>query len=136
MLYLFNVVTGKGEIADPEGSEFSSLEDARAEAKQIARELAAEELRQGRAVSADWRIVVTDEFGTVQATVALGSIVLKPRLRIAYPQPAAEEASASSDSATYLDHYHRAQTLHQEMRAIAANITATFNEVRSRLAQL
>ena len=51
MLYLFNVVTGKGQIADPEGSEFSCLDDARAEARQIARELAADELRQGRAVS-------------------------------------------------------------------------------------
>ena len=57
MRYLFNVVMGKGEIADPEGSEFSCFDDARAEAKQIARDLIAEELRQGRAVEADWRLM-------------------------------------------------------------------------------
>ena len=136
MLYLFNVVTGKGQIADPEGSEFSCLNDARAEARQIARELAADELRQGRAVSGDWRIDVTDEFGTVHARVGFGSIVLQTRLRVVYPKSAAEEAPATSDNATFLDRHHRAQALHQEMRAITASITATFNEVRARLAQL
>ena len=137
MLYRFNVVMGKGEIADPDGSEFSCLDDARTEAKQIARDLAAEELRRGRAVSADWRVNVTDEFGTVHAIVAFGSIVLRTRLQLVYPKLAAGEAPATSGDPASLDHYRgRAQALHQEMRAIAANITLTFEEVRARLAQL
>src|SRR5690348_15372522 len=115
MLYLFNVVMGKGEIADPEGSEFACLEAARAEAKQIARDLAAEELQQGRPVEADWRIDVTDQFGRVQAVVRFQSIVLKPRLRLVSPKPVAEHAQPTSDDAAVLD---RAQALRQEMHAI------------------
>ena len=133
MLYLFNVVMGKGEIADPEGSEFACLEAARAEAKQIARDLAAEELQQGRPVEADWRIDVTDQFGRVQAVVRFQSIVLKPRLRLVSPKPVAEHAQATSDDAAVLD---RAQALRQEMHAITAKITATFEEMRAQLAQL
>jgi hypothetical protein len=133
MLYLFNVVMGKGEIADPEGSEFACLEAARAEAKQIARDLAAEELQQGRPVEADWRIDVTDQFGRVQAVVRFQSIVLKPRLRLVSPKPVAEHAQATSDDAAVLD---RAQAVRQEMHAITANITATFEEMRAQLAQL
>src|SRR5262247_3149384 len=76
MLYLFNVVMGKGEIEDPEGSEFSCLDDARAEARQVARDLAAEELRQGRPVEADWRIDITDQFGSVQSAGLL--LALRP----------------------------------------------------------
>jgi len=133
MLYLFNVVMGKGEIADPEGSEFACLEAARAEAKQIARDLAAEELQQGRPVEADWRIDVTDQFGRVQAVVRFQSIVLKPRLRLVSPKPVAEHAQAMSDDAAVLD---RAQALRQEMHAITAKITATFEEMRAQLAQL
>jgi hypothetical protein len=133
MLYLFNVVMGKGEIADPEGSEFACLDAARAEAKQIARDLAAEELQQGRPVEADWRIDVTDQFGRVQAVVRFQSIVLKPRLRLVSPKPVAEHAQAMSDDAAVLD---RAQALRQEMHAITAKITATFEEMRAQLAQL
>jgi hypothetical protein len=133
MLYLFNVVMGKGEIADPEGSEFACLDAARAEAKQIARDLAAEELQQGRPVEADWRIDVTDQFGRVQAVVRFQSIVLKPRLRVVSPKPVAEHAQPTSDDAAVLD---RAQALRQEMHAITAKITATFEEMRAQLAQL
>jgi hypothetical protein len=133
MLYLFNVVMGKGEIADPEGSEFSCLDEARAEAKQIARDLAAEELQQGRPVEADWRIDVTDQFGRVQAVVRFQSILLKPRLRVVSSKPAAEHAQSISDNAAFLD---RAQALRQEMHTITANITATFEEMRAQLAQL
>jgi hypothetical protein len=136
MLYLFNVVMGKGEIEDPEGSEFSSLDDARAEAKQIARDLAAEELRQGRPVEADWRVDVTDQFGSVQAVVMFQSILLKPRLRLVYPKQAAAEATATSGDMAFTDQYHRVQALRHEMRAITGNIRATYQEIRAQLAQL
>src|SRR5262245_12934247 len=134
MLYLFNVMMAKGEIADPEGSEFSCLDDARAEAKQIARELAAEELQQGRPIEPDWRIDVTDQFGSLQTVVRFQSILLKPPLHMVYPKPAA--GIAPFGGAASPDHYRGAQALHQEMRAIVANITATFEEMRARLAQL
>jgi len=136
MLYLFNVVMGGGEIADPEGSEFSCLDDAREEAKQIARDLVAEELQQGRPVEADWRIDVTDEFGNVQAVVRFRSIVMKPRLRIVHSEPACEVTPAMLGNAPFLDHYHCAHAVRQEIHAIAANITETFEEMRARLAQL
>ena len=135
MLYLFNVVTGKGAIADPEGSEFFCLDDAREEAKQIARDLAAEELHQGRAVEADWRIDVTDQLGNVGAVVGFRSLVLKPKLRVVYPK-AAEGPSAMLGNAADLNHYPGTQSLRQEVRAITANITATFEEMRARLAKL
>jgi len=136
VLYLFNVVMGKREVEDPEGSEFSCLDDARAEARQVARDLAAEELRQGRPVEADWRIDITDQFGSVQAVVRFQSILLKPRLRMVHPKPAAEEAPATLGDPAFLDHYYRAQALRHEMHTIAANISATFQEMRAKLAQL
>src|SRR5262245_23920320 len=133
MLYLFKVVMGKGKIEDPEGSEFSCLDDARAEARQVARDLAAEELRQGRPVEADWRIDVTDQFGSVQAVVRFQSILLKPRLRLVYPKQAAAEAPATLGDTTFVD---QVRALRHEMSAITANITKTYQEIRAQLAQL
>ena len=50
MLYFFNLVKERTQIDDPEGSEFADLETAKQEAGEAARELAREELRNGRRI--------------------------------------------------------------------------------------
>src|SRR5215470_3901413 len=136
MFYLFNVVVGSEEIPDPEGSEFSCLVDAREEAKQIARDLAAKELQQGRAVDPGWRIEVVDEVGEIHDVISFRSIVMKPRHPIVHSEQAAEDVPVVTRNAGFLDHHYRVQALRQEMRTIAANIRASFQEARARLAQL
>src|SRR5262245_46836176 len=71
-----------------------------------------------------------------QAVVRFRSIVMKPRLRIVHSEPACEVTPAMLGNAPFLDHYHCAHAVRQEIHAIAANITATFEEMRARLAQL
>jgi hypothetical protein len=136
MRYLFNLAMGTKTIADPEGAEFIRLEEARREAKQIAREVAAQELRQGRAVGSDWKVEVTDRFGNVQATISFEFVILASRPRLAHSGPAAEDVTATAADKHFIKHYYRAQALFEETRGIAANLKATFEEMRGRLAQL
>jgi hypothetical protein len=70
MRFHFNLHDPEGLIADAEGSEFADLESARLEALATARELAIEDLRNGRIPSA-WRIQISDSNGAVLESVKL-----------------------------------------------------------------
>lgn len=118
---------GARDLKDPEGWEFASLDEARQEAEQIARDLAAEELQQGGLVGEDWRVYVTDAGGSVYFTVSFGAAILRRYGSLGTSRDASERFQERRD-------YARA--LFEETRGIAANVVATFEEIRARVAQL
>jgi hypothetical protein len=69
-IYYFHVRSGSELMRDPEGQEFASLEEARAEALGSARDLLAEGAGTGVDRSA-WAVLVADEAGTTLAEVSL-----------------------------------------------------------------
>lgn len=68
--YFFHIRDGDVLIEDPDGSDFVSVEEARAEAILSARDLLAERLRSGGVLDGQ-TIEITDLNGTVVAIVPL-----------------------------------------------------------------
>jgi len=56
-----HIVTDIERLVDPDGQCFDTLASAVEEARQCARDLMAEELRQGRPLPLNWRVQVADE---------------------------------------------------------------------------
>lgn len=75
MRYFIHIITAKERLVDPDGSQFTDLAAARAEASQSARDLMAEELRCGRPVPFAWQVQVADPEGNVLITVPFSSLV-------------------------------------------------------------
>ena len=123
----FKVVMGSRDLKDPEGWEFASLNEARQKAEQIARDLAAEELQQGGLVGEDWRVYVTDARGSVHFTVSFGAAILR---RYGSPGTSRDASERFQERRDY------ARAVFEETRGIAANVVATCEEIRARVAQL
>ena len=70
MRYHFNIRDGAAVIPDEEGAEFATLKAARAEARASVRDLASEDIRNGRAAHA-WRVEITNRDGTVLDSIGL-----------------------------------------------------------------
>jgi hypothetical protein len=70
MRYHFNIRDGAAVIPDEEGSEFATLKAARAEARASVRDLAIEDIRNGRPVQA-WQIDISNREGTVLDSISL-----------------------------------------------------------------
>jgi hypothetical protein len=64
MRYHFNIREGRQVIPDEEGSEFANLMAARVEARASVRDLASEDIRNGRPAHA-WRVEIANCEGTV-----------------------------------------------------------------------
>lgn len=75
MRYFIHIITAKERLVDHDGSDFTDLASARAEASQSARDLMAEELRCGRPVPFAWQVQVADTEGNVLITVPFSSLV-------------------------------------------------------------
>jgi Domain of unknown function (DUF6894) len=75
MRYFIHILTDSARIVDPEGSEFSSLEAARLEATQSARDLMAGELMAGRIVPLAWRLQISDKYETIFLTIPFSTLV-------------------------------------------------------------
>ncbi|NTE35456.1 DUF6894 family protein [Agrobacterium tumefaciens] len=58
--FFFNVISGKNVLADPEGSELPSLDQAIEEARKDARALMSEAILQGRDIS-EGRIIIRNK---------------------------------------------------------------------------
>src|SRR5262245_54171954 len=76
MRYYFHILTDRERLRDPDGEEFSSLDAAREEATQSARDLIAEKLRCGQAVPSRWRIQIALKDETIVETVPFASLLL------------------------------------------------------------
>ncbi|HEX4370145.1 MAG TPA: hypothetical protein VH019_02270 [Rhizomicrobium sp.] len=70
MRYHFHIRDGAAVIPDEEGSEFATLDAARAEAIASVGDLAIEDIRNHSAVRA-WRVEISDRDGTVLASIGL-----------------------------------------------------------------
>lgn len=70
MRFHFNICDTAGVIPDEEGGEFSSLEEARSEARASIRDMMANDLRGNRAVL-ERRIEITNEDGAVLDRVGM-----------------------------------------------------------------
>ncbi len=72
----FHILTDIERVVDPDGQQFDSLAAATAEARQCARDLMAEELRQGRPLPLSWRVQIADHEGAIEATLSFREIAL------------------------------------------------------------
>jgi hypothetical protein len=81
MRYFFEVIDGSDRVRDHEGGDYAALAAATAEAEQVARDIAAEHLQQGRALPLTWHIDVIDGSGQVCARVAFEAAILEKTLR-------------------------------------------------------
>jgi hypothetical protein len=137
MLYFFDAVLGQKRIKDPEGGEFENAESARAEAAQIAREIAAEESRNGNKIGCDWRIEVLNQTDVLVAHVGLQDVLFGMDAK---PETSSSTETSSMTGATsaggFLEHYLRSKALFEESRALTAQMRRTFQEIRSQLADL
>jgi hypothetical protein len=70
-----HIVTDTERIIDPDGQEFGDLEMAKQEAVQSARDLMAEELRNGRPIPLNWRVQIAEADGTIRATIKFAELV-------------------------------------------------------------
>jgi hypothetical protein len=69
MLCYINIVTDTTFIRDPEGAEFADLASAQEEAAQSARDLMADQLRQGQPAPLHWKALVMSDHETVLLTI-------------------------------------------------------------------
>ena len=74
MLYFFHIVNGHGRVADDEGSELASLDEARAHAVDGIRSILADEARRG-CMDLTGRIEVTDGDGAELTVVCFQDAV-------------------------------------------------------------
>jgi hypothetical protein len=111
MHYYFHIVTDAERHRDPDGEECSSLDLARAEATQSARDLIAEELRCGREVPSQWRIQIALEDEAIVETVAFTSLL--PDHKGSPPRPRMHGELFARAEATFT----RAQNTTAEIRS-------------------
>jgi hypothetical protein len=78
MRYYLHTVTDAELIRDPEGAEFADLEAAATEAVQSGRDLIAEELRQGRSVPLNWRVLISTADDTVLRSIPFAAVAHGP----------------------------------------------------------
>lgn len=111
MRYFFEVIDGSDRVRDHEGGDYVALAAAKAEAEQVARDIAAEHLQQGRALPLTWRIDVIDGSGQVCARVAFEAAILEKNPKTsgtAFPHRGPQPIAAMLG---LLDEYRRAHTL-------------------------
>jgi len=129
MHYYFHILTDAERHRDPDGEECSSLDLAREEATQSARDLIAEELRCGREVPSQWRIQIALEDEAIVETVAFTSLLLDhkgspPRRR---PQVSGR---------MHRELFARAEAAFSRAQSTTAEIWSQLTELRDNLERL
>ena len=74
MLVFIHIVTDDERIIDPEGQECATIEAARAEARQSARDLMAQELQAGRPPPVGWHVLIADARGGILDTISFSTL--------------------------------------------------------------
>ena len=133
--YFFNLVLGTQRLTDPDGAEYKSLAEAQAEAEQVVRDTAAEELRHGRSIPPDWRVEIADGFGNVHSTALFDGVVLSGRAGSGSANDTEKQAGGVRGGTAPQGRQHRASSV-EEMHALAARIRATFQDIREQLAAI
>jgi len=128
MRYYFHIVTDRERIRDPDGEEFSSLDAAREEATQSARDLIAEKLRCGQAVPSRWHIQIALEDETIVETVRFTSLLLGHEVP---PRPRLQASGRS-----HRELIARAQAVFIRAQNTTAEIRSNLTELRASLERL
>lgn len=139
MRYYFNIVLGNQRAEDHEGGEFDTLDAAKAEAVQVARDVAADRLRDGHTIGGSDQVEVMDEHGAMLQAIKFPAVILDSAERgPARASSGLPPAGLSLDLAgpDFLEHFHKSKSLFAESREIAASVGATFAEIRARLGSL
>lgn len=76
MRFFIDIATDQAVVTDQDGAEFPLLEEALREVGQLARELAIDELRDGRSVPVHWRFRIRNAQGRTVKTCMLRDFVL------------------------------------------------------------
>jgi hypothetical protein len=87
--YFFHIIRGGKEIADHEGNEFSSLDEAKTEAVASAKDVARQDIAENRSLK-NTCIEIRDEAGAVLASVDLHEVLDRPEephFGVVCPQP-------------------------------------------------
>jgi hypothetical protein len=74
LLVFIHILTDDERIIDPDGQECATIEAARAEARQSARDLMAQELQAGRPPPIGWHVQIADARGAVLDTISFGAL--------------------------------------------------------------
>jgi len=131
MRYFIHIVTAQERLIDPDGSEFTDLASARAEATQSARDLMAEELRCGRPVPFAWQAQVADEEGKVLLTLPFASLVFSDMIAVQLSR-----ISRPTSTAAHLALIERAKVTFARARSTNAEIKDGLAELRNQLRRL
>ncbi|MEP7241165.1 MAG: hypothetical protein ABI697_09805 [Devosia sp.] len=75
--FFFHIRDGEGTIEDEEGGDFADLDAARAEARQSARDILADQIREGGELDGQI-VVIADEAGLVLDEVPFRSVIKFP----------------------------------------------------------
>jgi len=89
MRCFIHVVTGERFLRDEDGADFPNLQAAAAEAAQSARDLMAEELRNGNVLPVSWKVLLSSPDDTVLMSLPFSQFVPAPeplphRARVAH----------------------------------------------------
>jgi hypothetical protein len=131
MRYFIHVVTARERLVDPDGSEFTDLASARAEATQSARDLMAEELRCGRPVPFAWQAQVADEEGNVLVSLPFASLVFSDVIAAQLSR-----SSRPTSPEAHLALIERAKVTFAHARSTTAEIKDGLIELRNQLRRL
>jgi Domain of unknown function (DUF6894) len=74
LLVFMHILTDDERIIDPKGQECTTVEAARAEARQSARDLMAQELQAGRPPPVGWHVQIADAEGGILDTISFSSL--------------------------------------------------------------
>lgn len=133
MFCFFDAVLGLDRVRDLEGMQFADLEYAVVEAKNVAVEIAIEELRRGKRVGADWRIEVLDSSRSVLASVLFYEVLFEPAADMHAAQMMRRHFLGNPDP---WPPYQRSRAALEETRVIADSVRAVFKEMKQRLDDL
>lgn len=135
MLYFFDIYRDKERICDPEGSEIPTFAEAMTEAERIARDIATEELSNGRALSSSWHVAIRGA-DKVLSMISIQNAALGRNTEQRQDVIESSLASDFQEKSGFLIHYHRSRLLIEESRQIVQNVRSTFEQIRSQLAEL
>jgi len=80
MRCFIHVVTDTEFIRDPDGQDFADRQVAEQEAAQVARDLMAEKLRQGKPLPIRWKVLLTSADDAVLMSLPFSQLILSPDL--------------------------------------------------------
>jgi hypothetical protein len=132
MRFFIHLFNGSSVICDPEGEEFPDLAAAVAEAVQGARDLIADQLRQGKPVPARWEARIADEAGAILKAISFAALVTTNDDLTAHAPTERPSQVPQGFAAAFAS----AKATAERSRSLNAQIQTTVTEIRAQLRAL